>query len=67
MGSIYPRKNKIWIQFKSAEGKWTQRTTPFHVGQEPLARKLLARVEEKIAAGKGIAPDEPPGPCTLRR
>ena len=66
MGSVYKRKNKLWIRFKGDNGKWTQSKTPFHVGQEREARKLLDRVQAKIAAGEelGIA-DE--GPLTVER
>ena len=64
MGSIYRRKNKLWIRFKSVDGKWTQSKTPYQVGQERSARKLLEEVENKISAGEelGIEHD---GPITV--
>ena len=41
MGCVYPRKNKLWIRFKDADGKWTQQKTTFHLGSEKKARRML--------------------------
>ena len=41
MGSVYARRNKLWIRFKGPNGKWTQSSTKFHLGEEKQARKLL--------------------------
>ncbi len=56
MGCVYPRKNKLWIRFKDAEGKWTQQKTTFHVGNEKKARRMLLDVEARIAAGAKFDP-----------
>jgi integrase len=64
VGSIYPRKNKLWIRFKGADGAWTQSKTPFHLGEDDGARKLLKRVESKIAAGAEVQGSDA-GPLTL--
>ena len=66
MGSVYPRRNKLWIRFKGPDGKWTQSTTDFHVGDEKKARKLLERVQEKIKAGAALGEKEL-GPTTVAR
>ncbi len=66
MGSVYPRKNKLWIRYKGPDGKWTQSTTPFQPGQEKKAKRLLQRVEEKIAAGEELVQDDI-GPVTVKR
>lgn len=66
MGCIYRRKNKLWIRFKGADGKWTQDRTPYHVGQEAGAKKLLAAVEARIAAGEPFE-ESKLGPVTVRR
>ncbi len=64
MGSVYRRKNKLWIRFKNEDGKWTQSKTPYHLGQEREARKLLERVQDKIAAGEELG-IEHQGPLTV--
>jgi integrase len=66
MGSVYKRKNKLWLRHKGPDGKWTQSNTPYHVGQEKLARKLLDRVEAKISAGAEFSEDIE-GPLTVAR
>ena len=66
MGSVYRRGNKLWIRFKGADGKWTQSTTDYSVGQERAARKLLSKVEDKIAAGLELGEAEE-GPLTVAR
>lgn len=66
MGSVYARKNKLWLRHKGPDGTWTQSNTPYHVGEEKLARKLLDRVEAKIAAGADFG-EEIEGPLTVAR
>ncbi len=66
MGSVYARRNKLWIRFKGPDGKWTQSKTDFHLGQEKQARKLLERVEVKIEAGAALGEKEL-GPTTVAR
>ena len=64
MGSIYRRKNKLWIRYKGENGKWTQSKTPYKIGEERAARKLLVAVEDKIAAGEELG-IEHEGPLTV--
>jgi hypothetical protein len=64
VGTIYVRNTKLWLRHKGPDGKWTQSNTPYHVGDEKLARQLLARVEAKVAAGTAFA-DEIRGPVTV--
>lgn len=66
MGSVYKRGQKLWIRFKGPDGKWTQSKTDYRLGQERLARKLLAKVEDKIAAGAELGEAEQ-GPLTVKR
>jgi integrase len=66
MGSIYARGRKLWLRFKGSDGKWTQRPSPLLVGQEREARKLLERLEGKIAAGAEVGEAEL-GPITVER
>lgn len=56
MGCVYPRKNKLWIRYKAADGKWTQQKTSLHVGDEKKARRILLDVEARIAAGVKFDP-----------
>jgi len=66
MGSVYPRGNKLGIRFKGYDGKWTQRTTPYSLGQEKEAQKLLKSVERMISAETEIS-GEVLGPLTVRQ
>jgi hypothetical protein len=66
MGSVYKRGQKLWIRFKGSDGKWTQSKTDYKLGDERLARKLLDKVEDKIAAGLELGEAEQ-GPLTLAR
>lgn len=66
MGSVYKRGQKLWIRFKGPDGKWTQSKTDYMVGQERLARKLLTKVEDKIAAGAELG-EADQGPLTVAR
>ncbi|MFC1610554.1 tyrosine-type recombinase/integrase [Myxococcota bacterium] len=63
MGSVYRRRKKLWIRYKAADGKWTQDATKFEVGQEREARKLLKKVEARIAAGEALGIKK--GPVTV--
>ena len=56
MGCVYPRKNKLWIRYKAADGKWTQQKTSLHVGDEKKARRILLDVEARITAGAKFDP-----------
>jgi excisionase family DNA binding protein len=66
MGSVYKRGQKLWIRFKGPDGKWTQSKTDYRVGQERQARKLLEKVEARIAAGAELGEAEK-GPITVAR
>ena len=63
MGHVYRRGNKLWIAYKGPDGERSRHPTPFKVGQEGKAEKLLSKVEAKVAAG--LVPEE--GPLTLER
>ena len=64
MGSVYPRRKKLWIRFKGPDG-WTQQKTPYHVGEESKARKLLLDVEARMTAGVEFDPTNASGPITV--
>ena len=64
MGSVYPRRNKLWIRFKGPDG-WTQQKMPYHVGEENKARKVLLDLEARIAAGAEFDPANASGPITV--
>lgn len=66
MGSVYKRRNKLWIRFKGPNGKWTQSKTDYQVGEEKQARKLLGRLEERIKAGVELG-EQKLGPMTVAR
>jgi integrase len=66
VGCVYARKNKLWLRHKGPDGRWTQSNTPYRVGQEKLAQKLLERVETKLAAGAEYGA-EGEGPLTVAR
>ncbi len=55
MGTIYPRGQKLWIGYKDTRGEWKYAPTPYRLGEEKQARKVLdtieARVEAEIAFG----------------
>jgi integrase len=63
VGCVYRRYQRLWIKFQDAKGKWIYRSTDYRPGQEAQARKLLRRVEEKIA--QGGTPDN--GPLTVAK
>lgn len=52
MGTVYRRHRKLWIKFKDEKGKWQYKPTRYTPDQRDLARKLLHRVEAKVAAGE---------------
>jgi len=64
MGSVYPRRKKLWIRFKGPDG-WTQQKTPYHIGEEKKARKLLLDVEANVTAGIKFDPKNASGPVTV--
>ena len=64
MGSVYPRGNKLWIAYRDATGKRRCRATRLQVGQEALARDLLAKVEATLGAGDS-APTGKAAPPTV--
>jgi integrase len=64
MGSVYPRRKKLWIRFKGPDG-WTQQKTPYHVGEERKARKVLLDVEARMTAGIEFDPTNASGPITV--
>lgn len=61
MGSVYARGNKLWLAFIDYEGKRRLRASGYVVGQEDAARKLLAKVEERVRRHR-IRTLEPPAP-----
>jgi len=66
MGSVYARGRVLWLNFKGSDGKWTQRSSRLSVGQQSEARKLLERIEAKIAAGAELGETDL-GPVTVER
>jgi integrase len=69
MGTVFTRyKTLRWhLQYKDAQGKWVKRPTDFYgPEQEGLARKLLAKVDAKIAAGVEHG-EAQHGPMTVAR
>ncbi len=66
MGSVYQRKNKLWINFKGPDGKREQWTTPFRPGQEKEAKALVDTIEKFIAEGKDLG-DIDLGPITVEK
>ncbi len=54
MGSVYPRGNKLYLKIKGPDGRWRPYKTEYRLGQEELARKLLAKLEEQLAAGRAV-------------
>jgi integrase len=64
MGSIYPRRKRLWMQFHDHAGERVQMATQFRLGQEALARQALADVESSIEAGTKFNPAKG-GPVTV--
>lgn len=65
MGTIYRRKNKLWVGYKGVDGRWCYEATKFGPDQRAQARKTLAAIERRIEAelGAGVAEH---GPLTLQ-
>jgi len=55
MGHVFARGRVLWLAYKGPDGKRVRRPSPFRVGDEKQAEKLLQRVEERIAAGRNSA------------
>lgn len=51
MGSVYPKKGWLYLRFKDPTGKWRSKASGLPVGQERAARRMLAKIEDRIAAG----------------
>jgi len=66
MGTVYPRGRKLWIEYKDARGERCYAATDHVVGEEAKARKVLAAVEARVAAGLAHGEAEY-GPVTVRR
>jgi hypothetical protein len=66
MGTVYPRGRKLWIGYKDARGERCYAATDHVVGEEAKARKVLAAVEARVAAGLAHGEAEH-GPVTVRR
>jgi integrase len=64
-GSVFRRKNKLWLKVKTPDG-WKNVRTPFHVGEEKNARALLSRVRDRLIAGEELGDGEL-GRVTVRR
>jgi integrase len=41
---VFVRGSKLWIRFRGVSGKWRNVSTGYDVGQEPLAREMLAEM-----------------------
>jgi integrase len=66
MGTVYGRKNRLWIGYKDADGTRKYAPTKFTVGQEPKARKLLEAIERRIQAVASLG-EAALGPLTVNR
>ena len=66
MGSIYKRGSKLWLGYIDATGKQRCVSSGFPVGEETRAKKLLEKIEAKVAQERadGARPD---GPMTVRK
>lgn len=75
MSSVYVRGNMLWLRFKGPDGKWTQASSGFTVGQEREAKSALKKLDVRIGAERevldagdsaiGVALRE--GPLTVNR
>ncbi len=65
MGSIYKRGSRLWFGYVDATGKQRCVSSGFSVGEETRAKKLLEKIEAKVARerAEGARPD---GPLTVR-
>lgn len=66
MGTVYRRKNKLWISYFDDLGVRVWQPTPFEPGQEKEARKTLDAIERRIEATRRVNP-EPKLPLTVER
>lgn len=66
MGSVYARRNVLWLKFKNERGEWRAKPSGFPVGQEQKAKALLGKIERMVEAGVhyGSPAD---GPLTVAR
>lgn len=62
MGTIYRRKNKLWIGYRDVSGRWRYEATKYTPDQRALARKTLQAIERRVQAelGHGAAEKGPP-------
>ena len=67
MGSVYRRGSKWWLRYKGPDGKWTQASSGLDVADEDKARKMLAKLEARIAAGTEVVGGTQAGPLLLRQ
>lgn len=65
MGTIYRRKNKLWMGYKDVDGHWRYEATKYGPDQRSLARKTLQAVERRVEAELGLGITQA-GPPTLR-
>jgi len=66
MGTVYARGTKLWVGYKDIGGARKYAPTPFTVGQESKARRLLEAIERRIEA-VAEAGETALGPVTVRR
>jgi integrase len=66
MGTIYPRGRKLYVGYRDTEGSWQYAATGLNVGQEKAAKKVLEKIESRVAAGVGHG-ERDLGPVTVRR
>ena len=66
MGTIYRRGDSLWLGFKDASGRWRYKASGFGVGEESRAKKLLEKIEAKVAAGVAHGTEQQ-GPVTVAR
>jgi integrase len=51
MGTVYRRGKKLWVGWLGADGKWHYKSSGYLVGQELLAKELLALIEDRVKRG----------------
>src|SRR5438046_623102 len=66
MGSIFVRGSRLWLRYKTASGKWVNKSSKLAVGQERRARILLQKTEDRIAATVEAGGSDPE-PLTVAR
>ncbi len=65
MGTVYTRGSKLWIGYIDLTGKQRCVSSGFPVGEETRARKLLEKIEAKVAQDRDEG-RRPEGPLTVR-